>query len=580
MRIPLRSYLNLLNRYLASQRAAVAGLLTLVLTGIGLQVYSPQILRQFIDLAIAGRSLERLPALAALFIGLAFVQQALGVISRYLSENIGWTATNDLRADLALHCLRLDMAFHKDHAPGELVERIDGDINQLATFFSRLVVDLLGNLVLVIGVLAMLFREDWRAGGATTAFTLFALVFLLAIRNIAVPHFAAVRQQTALFFGFLGERLAGREDIRANGAAAHTMARFHAMLGGWFRRARLAYVTSVSMWMASLLAFNGADAMAFVIAAYLWRRHLTTIGSVYLIFNYIELVCQPVARIRTQLQDLQKASAAIVRITGLLAVQPAIVEGRSEPLPEGALSVEFRGVTFGYEEDGEIFRGINLSLAAGRTLGLLGRTGSGKSSLIRLILRLYDPQAGEVRLGGVPLCDVALTDLRQRVAVVTQDVQLFRATVRDNLTLFSPHVDDKRIISALRELGLSDWLDSLERGLDTELMGGQGVSAGQAQLLSFARVFLTNPGLIILDEASSRVDPATEALIQRAVAKLLEGRTAIIIAHHLATVQRADEILILDDGAVVERGDRLRLAADPDSRFSRLLNAGLEEVLA
>lgn len=578
MKIPLRAYLRLLKRYLAPQRSAVAGLVVLVMTGIGLQVYSPQILRRFIDLAMAGEA-RPLPGLAALFIVLAVIQQGLAVLSRYVSETIGWTATNGLRADLAMHCLRLDMTFHKTHAPGELVERIDGDVNQLANFFSRLVVDLFGSLVLVSGVLVMLLREDWRAGGATAVFTLLALALLLALRNIAVPYHAGVRQLTAEFFGFLGERLSGREDIKANGAAGHTMVRFQQQLGPWFRKQRMAYVTHVTGWAGSLVAFNGADAMAFIIGAYLWSRGMASIGGIYLIFSYIELVGQPIMRIRTQLQDLQKASAAIVRISGLFALESALAPGRGERLPDGPLAVEFRAVSFHYGDDESIFRDLSFKLEPGRTLGLLGRTGSGKSSLTRLLLRLYDPQSGDILLGGVPLREAAEADLRRRVAVVTQDVQLFRASLRDNLSLFDPSIGDEKIIAALNDVGLGDWLAGLERGLDTELQGGHGLSAGQAQLLAFARVFLADPGLVILDEASSRVDPATETLIERAVARLLAGRTAIIIAHHLATVQRADEILILDDGDIAEHGERLRLAMDPDSRFSRLLRTGLTEVL-
>jgi ABC-type multidrug transport system fused ATPase/permease subunit len=223
---------------------------------------------------------------------------------------------------------------------------------------------------------------------------------------------------------------------------------------------------------------------------------------------------------------------------------------------------------------------MTLSLAPGQILGLLGRTGSGKTTLSRLLLRLYDPQAGAVRLGGVDLRDLALADLRGRVGVVTQDVQLFHASLRENLRFFDPSVDDARIAAALAELGMGEWLAGLPQGLDTLVGGGQGLSAGEAQLLAFARVFLKDPGLIILDEASSRLDPASERLLERAVGRLLAGRSAIIIAHRLGTVQRADQIAILDGGRLAEHGPRAALAGDPESRFSRLLRGGMQEVLA
>jgi len=214
-------------------------------------------------------------------------------------------------------------------------------------------------------------------------------------------------------------------------------------------------------------------------------------------------------------------------------------------------------------------------------LGLLGRTGSGKSTIARLLLRLYDPSSGELYVGDVQPSKANLQELRQRVGLVTQDVQLFQASVRDNLSFFNPAISDAQMLTVLDDLELTAWLNALPAGLDTELTaGGGGLSAGQAQLLAFARIFLMDPGLVILDEASSRLDPATQQLIERAVSKLLQNRTAILIAHRLETVQRADDILILDSGQIVEQGARLALAADPISHFYHLLQVGLTEVLA
>ncbi|HDL41818.1 MAG TPA: ABC transporter ATP-binding protein, partial [Actinobacteria bacterium] len=224
---------------------------------------------------------------------------------------------------------------------------------------------------------------------------------------------------------------------------------------------------------------------------------------------------------------------------------------------------------------------INIEISPGRVVGVLGRSGSGKSTMAKLLTRLYDPTAGRVLIGGVDTRDASLRDLRNRVGMVTQDVQLFRTTVRNNLTFFDPRIDDERLLSVMRDLGLSEWLASLPDGLDTMLESGAGgLSAGQAQLLAFTRIFLKNPGLVILDEASSRLDPATEAMIDNAVAAVVEDRTAFVIAHHLGTVARADDIMIIDNGSLVEFGPRQELQADPTSRFAKLLESGMEEVLA
>ncbi|MEM8545988.1 MAG: ATP-binding cassette domain-containing protein, partial [Cyanobacteria bacterium P01_H01_bin.119] len=220
-------------------------------------------------------------------------------------------------------------------------------------------------------------------------------------------------------------------------------------------------------------------------------------------------------------------------------------------------------------------KSISFHLPAGNVLGILGHTGSGKTTIARLLLRFYDAQRGEIRIGDQAIAQISLSDLRQRIGLVTQDVQLFQASVRDNLTFFSSAIADDEILRALKRLGLGSWFKALPAGLDTMLSSDSGgLSAGQAQLLAFARVFLKNPALVILDEASSRLDPTTETLIERAVDTLLARRTGIIIAHRLTTLQRADQILILEKGRVVEYGDRASLMQTPDSRLARLLKLG------
>ncbi len=497
----------------------------------------------------------------------------------YVSENVAWMATNHLRTDLVAHCLGLDMAFHKAHTAGELIERIDGDVNTLSNFFSQFVVHLLSNTILLIGVLLLLFSTDLRVGLAVTAFAVVALIILIGIRSRAVPFWVADRQMSANFFGFLGEQLAGTEDIRANGATGYVMQRFYLLLRSWLPVTRRASLVSYAMGMTTLTVFAIGNAIAFAIGGYLWSIGAITIGTVYLIFYYTNLLTQPIEQIRTQLQDLQKAGASIQRVQELLRIQPAIVDCAGVALPQGALSVEFRDVSFSYVAENTVLQHLTFSLQPGKVLGVLGRTGSGKTTLARLLLRLYDFQEGGISLEGVPIGNVSLRELRQRVGMVTQDVQLFHATVRDNLTFFNRAIPDEQILTVLNDLELSTWYRALPQGLDTELgSDGEGLSAGEAQLLAFTRAFLANPGLVILDEASSRLDPATEHLIERAVSKLLQGRTGIVIAHRLGTIQRADEILILEDGQLLEHNSREALADDTSSRFYRLLQTGLEEV--
>jgi ATP-binding cassette subfamily B protein len=499
----------------------------------------------------------------------------------YLSTNLGFRSTNDLRAELARHLMGLDMAFHKERTPGELIERIDGDVTALSNFFTQFVVRVLGSLILIVGVLIMLVREDWRVGTIMAAFAAVALGALARYGGVAVADSKAEREANAEVFGFIEERLAGIDDIRSNGAAPYTLRRYYETL-------RNLYWAAITAWNKRLLVIRLAIAMwgvgftlALALGAVFYMRGLLTIGGMYVLLYYTEILLDPIEQISRQLQDLQKAAAGVERITDLFALS-ATIRGRGiRRLPEGPLPIGFHGVSFAYEDGEPVLDGVSFQLEAGHKLGLLGRTGSGKTTLTRLLFRLYDPVAGNIELGGTDLTALEPDYVRSRVSMVTQDVQLFRASVRDNLTFFDAHRTDEQVIQVLQDVGLEDWYASLNKGLDTELApGGNDLSAGQAQLLAFARVFLANPSVVVLDEPSSRLDPATEKLLERAMARLLEGRTGIIIAHRLDTVQRVDDIMIIEDGKVAEYGARPDLVRDPDSHFSLLLKTGSQEALA
>ncbi|MFH1329682.1 MAG: ABC transporter ATP-binding protein [Actinomycetota bacterium] len=584
--IPVRAYLRLLRRYLRPLRRRVALLAALMGTGIACQAINPQLIRAFLDRATSGGSLGGLLTLAAGFTALAVGHQILNVAATYVAEQVGWRATNELRADLAEHVLRLDMGFHKGHTPGELIERIDGDVTTLSEFFASFVIRVLGNLVLVVAVLALLWRESVWVGLTMTGWVLLVLAGMLAIQTVALPWWKAMRARSAEFFGFLGEQLAGTEDVRSSGGVPFMMHRFTRVMRAWLPEQVRARMGFAALWGWSILTYLIVGmALIFWLGWQGLQAGTLTIGAVYLVFHYSDMMREPLEQIRQQMEVLQKAGAGISRVEELLAVRSRLDETGTAGLPDGPLPVGLSRVHFGYrdeESNGEtVLDGVDLSLAPGRVLGVLGRTGSGKSTLARILTRLYDPVEGEVRLAGTPLPALAPAVLRSRVAMVTQEVQLFRGSVRDNLTFFAAGIPDERLWEVLYSLGLGDWAAGLPSGLDTVLeTGSAGLSAGQAQLLAFARVFLRDPGLVILDEASSRLDPATEALIERAVDRLMANRTGVIIAHRLATVERADDIVILEAGRVVEWGERAALAADPASRFSRLLRTGLEEVLA
>ena len=299
-----------------------------------------------------------------------------------------------------------------------------------------------------------------------------------------------------------------------------------------------------------------------------------TIGTAFLLFQYVLLIERPLDEVVHELETVQKATGAMRRVAQLLTVVPTIEDRGTTSPPVGALAVRFDAVGFDYGDDQPVLRDVSITAAAGRSVGIVGRTGSGKTTFSRLVLRLVEATHGSIELGGVPIEQIPLSELRRRVSMVPQEVELFGGTIRDNVTLFDPVPTDEEVEVALRAVGLDALVDG---GIDRPLgAGGAGLSAGEAQLLAMARVWLRNADVVVLDEATARVDPETERVLEDAVRRLIHGRTALIIAHRLSTLREVDDIIVFDAGMVSEHGERIALAADPSTTFHRLLALALE----
>jgi ATP-binding cassette subfamily B protein len=590
MNKPLQPYGILFTKYLAPFRLRSMVLSLLVLFTIILQLVNPQIIKYFINAVLSGGKAGVLISSAAVFLGASLLVQGVGVLSTYIGEDIGWRITNRMRSDLLSHCLHLDMSFHNTSTPGEMVERIDGDISNISNFFSQFIVRMAGNLILLIGVLVVLALEDWRVSLALLGSTTIGIIGLAYLRQVAVPFWKMTRESKSDLSGFLEEQLAGTEDVRSNKAESYVIRnlfKLNKILMDNTMKSGSTDASIVVMWVSIHVL---GQAVAFLSSYALFTRGLITVGGVYLVVYYTYFAFQRLIEVAGQIQNFQLMAASIQRIGTLRALKSKI----SEPpvplqLPSGALGIVFDSVTFGYNKEGPVLQDVSFSLQPGKILGVLGRTGSGKTSLVRLLFRLYDPdlgsicfycgEKGQAMTTPYNIREVAEKNLRNRIGMVTQTVQLFKASIRDNITIFDSLVRDEKIYDVIRRLGLTAWYEALPDGLDTILeSGGKSLSAGEAQLLAFTRVFLQDPGLVILDEASSRLDPVTEKFIEQAVERLLVNRTGIIIAHHLSTIRKADQIMIIENGRVKELGDRSLLAGDATSRFSALLRKGTEEV--
>jgi ATP-binding cassette, subfamily B, bacterial len=455
-----------------------------------------------------------------------------------------------------------------------LIQRIDGDVTNVSDFLGRVLVRFAGAVVLVVGMVVVLAVLDWRLALALAAYVAVAVVVLVRGRERAVAEAADEMGANARLYGGIEERLTAAEDLRSAGAGAHALWRFvedsaHSLATA-VRRER----AFLRLWWSVQLAVIGGAVAAIVLGAVLVDAGLVTVGTAFLLFHYSLLLKRPLEEVVDELETIQKASGALARVADLQAERPTVADaGRTRPAP-GPLEVRFDGVSFAYGDEEPVLRDVGWCLAAGRSAGVVGRTGSGKTTLSRLVLRLVDATEGTVRLGEVPVSEIPLAELRRRVALIPQEVELFAGTVGDNVTLFDPEVDPAAVEHALRRAGLEALVAG---GIDRPLgAGGAGLSAGEAQLLALARVWLRQPDVVVLDEATARVDPGTEARLARAVRELLHGRTALVIAHRLSTLANLDEILVLGDGRVVEHGPRDRLAAEGGGRFARLLDLALE----
>ena len=640
----------MLRHYLRRRRGRVALLGVLLLASSGAQSLNPLVVRHVLDAALAGAALDTLVLWALAFIASATAAQAISVLATYLSVRIGWQATNALRVDLLRHTVALDQRFHNAHTPGEMIERVDGDVTLLSNYFSEFVVQILGSVLVIVVLLVVILLQDWRVGAIFGGFVAVSWALLLSLRRIGVEPWQQTRQASGELFGFLEEALTGMEDIHTSNGKPYVIRRFYRLTRRYLKYQIKAGMRTNVMVNAWLLVDTAGYAVGLGLGALLYLNGLATLGMAYLVFHYAGMIARPLRMVVFQMEDFQRAAAAAQRAVRLLGERsaltpsepqaagsepkaagsepqaagselraagselpaagsepgatgskrttggaaarpgiaapavsrPAVATAGSPPvLPPGALAVRFDGVSFGYDPALPVLKEISLELPAGEILGLIGRSGSGKTTLSRLLFRFYDVDRGSVRLGGHDVRELDLAALRGRLAMVNQRVDLVHGSVRDNLTLFDTSLPDERIIAVLDDLGLGRWWRALPHGVHTELAGQNAeLSAGQAQLLSFGRVFLlSDPAVVVLDEASSRLDPGTERSIEHAVDRLVAGRTAIIIAHRLSTVLRADWIALLDNGRLAEYDRRETLLADSDSRLSRLLRHGSAEVL-
>ncbi len=412
------------------------GLGLLVALGSALLLAGPLIVRRIVDLAATGTTTGEIVRLALLFLAVAVAAQLISVAVVWAATVVAWRTTNDLRVTMTRHVLGLDHEFHRSHTPGELIQRVDGDVTAVSDFLGKVVTKALGAVVLLGGMITVLTVLDWRLGLGMAAYVALTMWVIVATRHRAVSEASDEMGALGRLYGGIEERLNAAEDLRSNAAAAHVAWRFvedssGALVSG-VRRERAFLV----MWWFVQGAVAAGWILALVLGAVLVGAGTITLGTAFLLFQYVLLVARPLEEVVHELETVQKANGAMSRVLDLLAIRPRIVDAGATSPPPGPLSLDAVGVGFDYGDDRAVLVDVGTRVAAGRSVGIVGRTGSGKTTFSRLVLRLVEPTAGVVRLGGVPIADIPLAELRRRVALVPQEVELFAGSIRDNVTLF------------------------------------------------------------------------------------------------------------------------------------------------
>jgi ABC-type multidrug transport system fused ATPase/permease subunit len=581
-----QSILRTLRRGLALSpelRAGLAGTLAFALVWMAGRVAVPVAVQQGIDHGLraeGGPDLGVVGLVAGLTAATLLVTTACGYAMMVRLFTVSETALAGVRVRAFRHVHDLSMLHQQAERRGSLVSRVTSDVDvitQFLQFGGVILLVSLGQLSITAVVMAV---YSWQLTLVVfAAFVPAALLIRVFQRRLAAAY-GAVRKRLGEMLAVIGESVVGAEVIRAFGVAGRTSARLDTAIHAHEKAQQKAIRTSVLSFSVGELAAGVALAGVVLLGARLGVDGALTVGELTAFLFLVTLFIQPVQIFTEVLNEAQNAVAGWRRVLDVLDMEPDVADPgeRGEWLPVGPLDVTFAGVGFVYPGGTEALAGIDLAIPAKTRVAVVGETGGGKTTFAKLLTRLMDPTTGEVRLGGVPLPQVRFESLRSRVVMVPQDGFLFDASVADNVRYGRPSLSDADLGLAFAELGLADWVDSLPGGPDTPVgERGEALSVGERQLVALARAYVADPDLLVLDEATSAVDPATEVRLQRALDAVTRGRTTVAIAHRLSTAQSADEVIVVDRGRVVQRGPHERLVRDPASVYGKLYASWLEQ---
>jgi ATP-binding cassette, subfamily B, multidrug efflux pump len=536
-------------------------ILTLLLNLLG--ILQPKFTQYAIDWFIIPRVTTGITLFALAFVGVQLLRFVFSYFQTVLLNSIGQYVMFDLRSEIYHKLQHQEVAYFDRNPVGRIMARLTADVDALNELFTSGVTDVLGDLVMIVAIICVMLWMDVRL----TLITLLTVPMLFAattwFRKNARRGFDQVRTRIARIYSFLQEHFSGAQTVQIFNAEAKSLRRF-AAINDDHRKANIDTIFYYAVFF-PLVDFIGAVGIALIIwyGGYRVMHGALTLGALVAFIQYSGFLFQPIRDISDKYNVLQGAVVASHRIFKALDL-PIAITTPAQALRKGRAEgrIEFQNVWFAYKDDDWVLRDVSFTVSPGQSVALVGHTGSGKTTITNLLMRFYDVQKGRILLDGVDVRDWDLQSLRQNFAVVLQDVFLFTGTVESNIRLGREDISDDRIRWAATEVRADKFIQRLPRDYKAEVRErGAGLSVGQKQLISFARALAFDPALLILDEATSSIDTETEQLIQQAIARVMQNRTSVIVAHRLSTIQRADNIIVLHHGEIREQGSHQDLLA-------------------
>lgn len=557
-------------RYLLKYKKRIALVFVLMAFGTGVDLINPLLNERAIDNYIIPGDLAGLIRIVLLGAVINILAVLAIKLRMYLMAKISNKVIQELRQQLYDHIQSLDLAFFDSRPSGKILARIIGDSNSLKDIIENAVTTLIPNLVTVVAVMVIMFVKNWRLALAALCSLPFLIggVFLISI--MAEKHWKAKRQKSSNMNAFINEDLSGIKIIQSFRAEEETDKTFRELV--WadrkeFLRA-VRWCDGFGSWID--LCWSVGTMALYMVGIKILGIDNVSIGTYIAFGSYVGMFWQPILNLSNFYNQFVNAASGAERIFEIIDKKAEVTSKEdAKPMPEVKGDVEFKNVTFGYKKDVDVLKNVDFSVAQGETIALVGPTGAGKSTVVNLVSRFYDIRDGQILIDGKDIRDVELASLRTQMGIMTQDNYIFSGTIRENIMYGKLEASEEDMLAASRAVHADDFIRDLENGYDTKLTARGGeLSNGQRQLVAFARTMLSNPRILILDEATSSIDTKTEILVQKGIANLLKGRTSFVIAHRLSTIQNADRIFVIDKGGIVESGSPDELMAKKGAYYA------------